>query len=71
MNAQTQTRTPSRNARHSSEGWNPVVETTHSRFAGMVLLGQAGLEQAAEEARSCPAKAGIQWFRQAIPAARE
>ena len=26
------------------------------------------LEQAAEEARSRPAKAGIQWFRQSIPA---
>ena len=29
------------------------------------------LEQAAEDARSRPAQAGIQWFRQAIPAWRE
>ena len=29
------------------------------------------LERAAEDARSRPAQAGIQWFRKAIPATRE
>ena len=40
MNAQTRTLTPSLNARHSSEGWNPVTQP-HSREAGMPFL-QAG-----------------------------
>ena len=26
--------------RHSSEGWNPVVEASHSRFAGMTTTGR-------------------------------
>ena len=40
MNAQTQTRTPSSQPRHSSEGWNPVTQS-HSREAGMTS-SQAG-----------------------------
>ena len=36
MNAHTQTLTPSLNARHSSEGWNPVAQP-HSREAGMTF----------------------------------
>ena len=45
-----------------------VVEPRLEQAAEVV---ERRLEQAAEDARSRPAQAGIQWFRQAIPAKRE
>ena len=52
--------------------YGPAVMPAQAGILLFVIYGQEVLYAArGQDARSRPAKAGIQWFRQAIPAQRE